>query len=49
MRTLEEILEMLQESAEIPDYFEIGPEESRLLWAEIIRLRAAGAQEGDRQ
>jgi len=41
MRTLEEILEMLREAAEeAPEYFEIGPEEAQLLWAEIVRLRA---------
>lgn len=34
-RELPEIMEMLKEAAEVPGYFEIGPEEAQLLYASL--------------
>jgi hypothetical protein len=39
IRTLEEVLNLLEEQAKMNSYFEIGPDETPLLWAEIQRLR----------
>lgn len=39
IRNIDELLNMLSEAAEREDYFEIGPEEAKILWAEIQRLR----------
>jgi hypothetical protein len=41
IRPLDELLGMLEEAARTNGYFEIGPDETRTLWAEFNRLRGS--------
>jgi hypothetical protein len=41
VRSLDELLGMLEEAARTNGYFEVGPDETQTLWAEFNRLRGS--------